>query len=440
MKWLGLLFMILGFAFATTIERDTLANGLVILMVEAHKIPVVEMKAVVYAGSIFDYQGKEGLANLVSQMLLRGTKDLSADEIVESVEFVGGEFSSFTNEDYAGLNGKVLSKDLVQLIDLLSDCLQNPRFDSLPFHGLKKEVVSQIQANADNPFDLNVREFRKLVFQDNPLAHLPDGYATSVATISLSDVKEFYNNYYLPNNTFLVFVGDFQKDSLLTMFKEKFGNWRRRKLSMPKIEAPSENDHPIGKIVKMDISQAYILLGNLGPKYGDADWHHARVMNFILGGAGLTSRISQKIREEKGLAYDAYSRFYRFNTGGYYMARVQTRKEMANEVVQTLISEMKRMQDTIDVAELNRAKKFYTGNFPLTYNTYHDMTTIVTEIESQHLGLDYLSQFEKFIETVTIDQAKVAARKYLHPHNFFLLIVGNVKPEDIKVEGIEWVQ
>ena len=440
MKRFGLLFLFIILASATQIERDTLANGSVVLTVESHKIPVVQMKVVVYAGSVFDPHGKEGLANLVSQFLLRGTESHPASEMVEAIEFVGGGLSPFASVDYAGLDGKVLSKDLFQLIDLLSDCLQNPELDSMQLLGLKKEAISQIRASANDPFELNAREFRNLVFQDNPLAHSPEGYETSVATISMPDVREFYNRYYSPNNTFFVFVGDFDKDSLMVMLQNKFGDWQRQKLSKPQINEPIVSDHSIGKIIKMDISQAYIMLGNLGPKYGDADWHAARVMNFILGGAGLTSRIAQKIREEKGLAYDAYSRFYRFNTGGYYMARVQTRKEMANEVVQTLISEMKRMQDTIDIAELNRAKKFYIGSFPLTYSTFRDMAETVTEIESGNFGLDYLSEFEKFIEAVTIAEVKAAATKYLHPDRFYLLIVGDLEPLDITVEGIEWVK
>ncbi len=440
MKKIILLFLSIIFANATTIERDTLINGLIILTVEAHKIPVVEMKISVHAGSVFDYQGKEGLANLVSQMLLRGTKGRSADEIVESIESVGGELSDFANEDYVGLNTKVLSRDLSRLIDLVSDCLQNPMFDSLQLRRVKNEVISQIKTEVDNPSDLSEREFRRLVFQNHPLGHLPEGLESSVAKISMSDIKKFYDNYYMPNNIFIVFVGDFQKDSLLALLNQKFGNWQRRELLEPEIESPIENGHTIGKIVKMDISQSYILLGHLGPKYGENDWYQSRVMNFILGGGGSTSRISGKIREEKGLAYDARSRFNRFNTGGYFFAGVQTKKDMTNEVVQILIGEMKRIKDTIDLAELNRAKKFYTGSFPLTYSTYHDMNNIVADIESQNLGLDYLSKFEKFIDAVTIEQAKAAAQKYLNPDRFCLVIVGDVKPSDIEITEIEWLK
>jgi len=440
MKKVSLLLFCAIFTYAATIERDTLPNGLVVLTVEAHKIPMVVMRASTHAGSVFDTQGKEGLANMVSQMFIRGTESRSADEIAGTIESVGGALSPFADEDYAGLTGRVLSKDLYLLIDVLADCLQNPIFDSLEFNRLKKEVVSGIKAIADDPFEISEQEFRSLIFSDHALGHFPEGFDSSVANIVVSDIKEFYDTYYLPNNTFLVFVGDFQKDSLIRMLNEKFGSWKRGQLYIPEIAEPTARTTSVGKIIPMNISQAYILLGNLGPKYGAYDWYETRVMNYILGGAGLTSRISEIIREGKGLAYIAFSYFRRYQTGGYFTTEVQTRKEMVNEVVQTVLDEMRRVQDSIDVDELNRAKKFYTGYFPLTYDTYNEMVRIVVQIEIQHLGLDYLSRFGKLIEAVKLDELKSAAQKHLHPDHFYLLIVGDVKPEDIDIEGIEWVE
>ncbi|MCK4941723.1 insulinase family protein, partial [candidate division WOR-3 bacterium] len=197
---------------AAVIERDTLDNGMIILMVEAHRIPVVEMRSYVRAGSVYDPTGKEGLANVVSGMLLRGTKMHSEYAIVESIESVGGALSTFASEDYAGLNGKVLSEDLVLLLDLLNDCLRNAAFDEVEQERLKNEVISGIRALADAPWELSKREFRKLVFGEHPLAHYPAGYDFTVAELDVADAQGFHELYYMPNNTFLVFVGDFKKD------------------------------------------------------------------------------------------------------------------------------------------------------------------------------------------------------------------------------------
>ena len=440
MKRLLMLLMPFLLVSAARIERDTLDNGLIILTVEAHKIPVVEMRAYVRAGSVFDSVGKEGLASLVSQMLIRGTEYSSYDEIVRSIESVGGMLTPFTSEDYAGVSGKILSKDLQRLVHLMSECLTYPIFDSLELRRLKRETVSFIRAQSNDPFEVSEKGFRSLIFGNHPLGHFPEGFDSTVAAVSVSDVRGFYNTYYHPNNTFLVCVGDFSKDSLVSILNESLGKWPRGELHDMEVVEPTATDHPIARIIPMDISQAYILLGNFGPKYGAMDWHATRVMNYILGGAGLTSRISSTIREEKGLAYIAYSYFRRFENGGYFAAEVQTKKEMVREAVLSLLGEIESMRAEIHAQELEWAKKFYTGYLPLAYDTYGEMMDIVAQIQISGYRLDYLDKFEQYINALRIDDLNDAAQNYLHPDRYYLLIVGDIEPEDVGLEGVEWLE
>jgi zinc protease len=421
-----------------SIERDTLDNGMVVLTVQAHRIPVVEMKALVRAGSVYDPAGKEGLANVVSNMLLRGTQTRSAYEVVESIESVGGALAPFANTDYAGLNGKVLNKDLVLLIDLLNDCLRNPMFDEVEFARLKGEVVSGIRAESDDPFEYCKREFRRLIFGTHPLAHYPEGHDSSVLELRAADARQFHDSYYVPGNIFLVFVGDFEKDTLLKVLRGRFGDWQKSETDIAEIVEPKARTKPVGRIVPMDISQSYIVLGNLGPKYGADDWLPTRVMNYILGTSSV-SRIYTEVRAERGLAYVAYSHFDRFMHGGYFAAEAQTKKERTSEAVQTILEVLYHTQDTIYTEELERAKQFYTGYFPLTYDSYSEMANLVAHIELENLGLDYIEKFNDSIRQLTLDDLRTAARRYLHPESYHLLILGDIKPEDVAVEGIEWV-
>jgi zinc protease len=440
MNRLLLLMVPLVLSSASLIQRDTLDNGLVVLTVEVHKIPVVEARAYVRAGSAFDPSGMEGLANLTGQSLIRKTEHFSYDELVESIESVGGEFSPFVTEDYAGLGGKVLSKDLMRFIDILWSCLRYPDFDSLELFRLKRETISFINARSDNPFDVSEKGYRSLLFGKHPLGHFPEGLASTVSALSTSEVRDFYGTYYHPNNTFLIFVGDFNRDSLMAMLRKSFEGWERGAMPVSIFKPPGTIDRPRARIIPMDISQAYILMGDFGPGYGTDDWNATRVMNYILGGAGLTSRISQTIREEKGLAYIAYSSIRRFSNVGYFAAEVQTKKEMVNEAVKALVQEFGNIRDTIYAEELDRAKKFYTGYLPLAYDSYSELANIVARIEMEDLGLDYLSRFEEYILDLTAADLLATARKYLHPDRFYLLIVGNIDPADIAIDGIEWVQ
>ncbi len=434
-----ILFLTPFFLLGTIVERDTLENGIVVLTVEAHKIPVVEMRAFVRAGSVYDPAGKEGLANIVCSMLLRGTARRSAKEIAESIEAVGGVLSSFCREDHVGLTGKVLSKDLMLLVDLLGDCLCNPVFDSSEFVRVKRETFSEIMAMADDPFEVSTREFRRLVFRDHRLAHMPIGYDTTVRILARSDAQEYYASRFMPNNTFLVFVGDFEKDSLLALLKDKFGSWPRKEQVFDEPAKPVEYEKTVGRIVPMKISQAYILLGHLGPGYGTPDWLATRFMNYVLGASSM-SRIYKMVRSEKGLAYVAYSYFVRYQNGGYFAAEVQTKKDMTAEAVITLLDAMRFAQDSMGTGDIVRARNFYTGYFPLTHDSYSEVANLVTQIESEGLGLDYIERFADNVAQVNLEQMIEAARKYLKPDRYCLLIVGDLKPEDIAVDGIEWIE
>ncbi len=424
---------------STTIERDTLDNGLVVLAVEAHKIPVVEMRAYVRAGSVYDPDGKEGLANIVASMLMRGTKTRSAQDIAGSIESVGGVLSPFCDEDHLGLSGKVLSRDLPLLVDLLADCLRNPVFDSTEFTRVKSEVGSAIRAKSDDPMEISNREFRRLVFDDHQLAHLAEGHDATVAALTDSDGRKYHSDNIAPGNTFLVFVGDFVMDSLMVLLRNAFGDWGRRAVAAVDYDLPLPVSHAVGRIVPMSISQAYIMLGHIGPGYEVRDWLPLRLTNYILGGRSV-GYIWDKVREEKGLAYDAYSYFKRFRRGGYFCVEVQTKKEMAREAVVTVLEAIKHVQDSLRAADLDLARDFFTGYLPLAVDSYSKMAGIVAQIEIEGLGLDYIDTFQASVQRVDLKQMVEAARQHLFPDQYCLLIVGDLRPEDIDIDGIEWLE
>jgi zinc protease len=140
------------------------------------------------------------------------------------------------------------------------------------------------------------------------------------------------------------------------------------------------------------------------------------------------------------LAYIAYSYFRRFENGGYFTAEVQTKKENVSEAVHSLLDEIQSIQDEIHVQELESVKKFYTGYLPLAYDTYREMVQIIAQIQMGGYGLDYLARFESEINALEIEDLNVVAQKYLHPDRYYLLIVGDVEPDDVDVEGVEWIE
>ncbi len=424
---------------AFTVKRDTLDNGLVVIMSEAHKIPMIEMKVIIKAGSVFDPQGKEGLANLVSRLLLRGTESKTGDELIADIEYLGAEINSDASEDYSEISVRALSKDLPFLLGTITDCLRRPLFDKTEFSRLQRRTYSEIISQSDDPFYAGEVRFRLLLFGTHPLNHMPIGFDSTVQRITIADVKDFYDKYYAPNNSIIVLVGDFNPDSILELVKTHFGTWQRKVYSDPTVPQPSINQRA-GVIIKRDISQSYIFIGSAGPDYYAEDWIQTRLMNYILGGSGLTSRLAAEIREKRGLAYDAFSYFARFRVGGYFVAGAQTKNESAEEAIELIVNEIGRMPLDITIDELNRAKKYYMGNFPLTFDTYRELANLLVRIEIEGLGLDYPQKFEKMVADVTLQDVLGAAKKYLQPDNLSIVIVGNMAESQIRIDGIEWVR
>ncbi len=430
-----LIFLLSISASAITINRDTLDNGLVVLSVEAHKLPLVEMRFLIRAGSVYDPAQRDGLANLLNQLLLRGK-----DKETEVIESLGGELSPFISEDYAGISARVLSKDLPVLIKVVGEVLKNPNFDTVEFKMIKKMIISKLKADMDDPFSLGEVNFRKSLFAGHPLGHLPEGFDSTVNGIKIDEVKLFFKRYYIPNNAFFVIVGDFYRDSLLKILDAEFGEWKRIEGLNLDIKSPEPIAGRNGHIIKRDISQAYIFLGFLGPDLSAPDWLPARLMNYILGGSGLISRIGNEIREKRGLAYSAYSYFNRFHSGGYFVCAVQTKNESASEVVPIILNELKKMQREIRESELAWAKDYYIGHLPLEFDTYREMANFIVEIEKAKLGLDYLERFKDLISSIKLAEVREAAMKYLHPEDFWLVIVGNLNADDLKFADINWLR
>lgn len=428
--------------YAFPINRDSLDNGLIVLLTEDHKLPMLEIRAVVKTGSVNDPEDKQGLANLVSELLIRGTKNRTLDKINSEIEFVGGQLRQFTDKDYSGINIRVLSKDLDLGLDLLADLIQNPIFPELEIDKVKKQVVSSIMRSEEEPEEVGFNAFYKLFFPDHPYGHPVIGYTEPVNSITKQDLLEFYQKYYAPNNCFIVAVGDFSRPELLEKIKAKFGQWQHKKIPELKITDPTPLAKPKGKIItKKEVNQAYIFLGFLGLKENDPDLLPTRAMNFPLGASPSSSRLGVSVREKGGLAYDVRSYFERNLYPGVYFFTTQTKTDNTQIAIDKILFEIRKMRESgATQIELDRAKKFYTGNFPLSFDSFSDKMGIITRIERYQLGLDYLDKFNERIMSLSLDQINQAAKDHLFPDNYLLVIVGNVTEDDVKLENIDWVK
>ncbi len=419
-------------------ERFTLKNGLTVLLLEKHQLPVISIDIMIKAGSITDPSTLAGLANFTSGMLSKGTLTRNALEIAESFDFVGAQFSAQCDYDAVFLSLTALPKDFEGVAAVLFDLLTKPKFDSLEIQRLRSELISTIETNQDHPNTQSSEAFNQMLYGDHPYAHPEMGFVQSVGKIRPADIATHYRNYYQPNNCIISIVGDFKSAKIKKLINKQLGTWPRRpvlKATIPKIP---EIKGSRALMINRQLNQAYINLGFLGPKRNEPDYQAIRVMNYILGGGGFVSRLVKSIRMVQGLAYDVGSSYDpRLDNGPYYLY-VQTKCASADTAVKSLILEMRRMQtELVADEELKEAKDYIRGSYPFRFETNSQTARQVLYLELYDLGADY---FKKDIEkTLQVSKADVmaAAKKYLKPDNFLLAVATDTSQTKLNIPGLK---
>jgi zinc protease len=414
-------------------KRIVLENGMVVLLSEKHAIPSVTINIIIKAGQIEEPAEKAGLAGLTAALLTEGTKKRTASQIAEEIEFVGGSIGASGGDDYATVSLTVLRKDLDLGLDILSDILINPIFPEDEIGRKIKETKAAIEKQKDEPSVVAGKDFARLLFGDHPYGRPAEGVPESLDRITRDDIMMFHASYYAPNNAIMAVVGDVTEEEIVSKLSSYLREWKKRdipKRVLPQVKPPK---HRIVKPVDKKITQANIILGHIGIERENPDYYAVYVMNYILGGGGFSSRLMDNIRDTKGLAYDVHSYFSPMKYSGSFSVGVQTKNETAKSAIEEALKEMERMRmEPVSVMEIEDAKAYLTGSFPLRLDTNSKIAKMLTALEFYNLGLDYPDRYPKIINAITRDDVLKAAKKYLRPDSYILVVVGDMEKAGIK--------
>jgi len=414
-------------AHALNVKREVLENGLTLLTVERHNLPMVIVNVGIKAGSVLEPPDKAGLSNLTAVLLKSGTRNRTAEQIDEEIEFVGGELGASGGYDYITVNLTILRKDIALGLDLLSDIILNPVFPDKEIEKKIRLIKGDLRASEDDPGFVASKTFMKEVFGDHPYGRLVMGSEESLDRIKRADIVDFHRSYYAPNNAIMSVVGDITPDEAKRLIKRYFAGWSYRDIAIPHIPTPSIKKGA-GRtiIIDKDLKQANIILGHIGVSRSNPDYYAISVMNYILGGGGFASRLMQKIREEKGLVYDIYSTFSARRYGGEFEISLQTKNESADSAIAEIIEEVKRIrEEPVSDRELEDAKSFLTGAFPLRIETGRRIANFLVAVEYYGLGIDYIDRYPDYINSITKEDVLRVAKKYLRPDRMILVIVAD---------------
>jgi zinc protease len=414
-------------------ERVVLDNGMVLLVKENHALPMVTISMIIKAGSVMEPPAKAGLGYLTAGLLTKGAGKMSATDISEAIDFVGGSLGVSGGEDFAAANLTVLKKDLDTGFSLLSKVLISPTFEQSEIDRLKNDTKAAIIREEQDPDEVAQKAYQKMVFGfDSPYGRPVEGTAITIDGITREDIVAFHNDFYAPNNCIMAVVGDITAQEAKGLISKYMSGWKKKDVRGPKIPEPpkmaSRHDY-----INRDISQANILMGHLGVTRENPDYYTLYVMNYILGGGGFVSRILDQIRDNMGLAYSAYSYFGARKYSGDYTVGMQTKNDTAKTAIDETLKIIENMKaEPVSDKELQDAKDYIFGSFAGKMDTNAKIAGLLAQVEYYNLGLNYFEVYYNAINKVTKDDVLKAAQKYLHPHKMDIVVVGNLKEAGIK--------
>lgn len=419
---------------ALDIKRTVLPNGLTVLHVERHNLPIVMVTLLIKASPCDETPADSGLANLTAALLTEGTKRRKAVDISEGVEFIGASLGAAADDDYTTVSLSVLKKDVEKGFDIFSDVVLNPVFPEEEVKRVKELIKGSLRQSEEEPSFLSMRAFKKAVYGDLPYGRLVRGGIETIDAIKREDIVRFYSAYYRPNNSFMSVVGNLTEDEVRSLVGKFLSGWKPAEVPKRTLtQRPVKERKTI--LIERDLTQANILLGHAGISRENPDYYAVSVMNYILGGGGFSSRLMQTVREEKGLAYDIHSFFAPFKEGGLFEVGVQTKNESADTVIKLVNEQIGRIRkEKVSEQELADARAYLTGSFPRRLDTNRKIADFLAVVEFYGLGLDYVEKYPGYINSVTADDVLRVAEKYLDPSAIVTVVVGKQSKISLKNE------
>jgi zinc protease len=415
-------------------QKVVLDNGLTLLLLENHRLPIVAAQAQVRHVSLFEPEGKGGLAVLTGRMLDQGTARHTGPQLAEAIENVGGSLEMSSG----GGSVKVLAPDRRLGLGLLFECLAEARFPKDKFTSQRRRLLSTIDDDAQDP-DKRARQlFQKLVYGNQPLGRPPLGTHKSVAALTAAECRAFYRRVFVPNNTLLAVVGDFDSKEVVAEVKRLTAHWRpagsgdpRRPLPKPRTPKIPPLKSFTRKIITMpEAAQLHVYLGHLGIRRANPDYYKLLVMDNVLGtGEGFTDRLSARLRDRLGLAYRVTANLTATagEEPGIFTAYIGTRPDKLELVRKVFLEEIDRLRREKPTSrEVVGAKKYLLGSLPFRFTTNELVAGELLNNEQYRLGRNYLAEYRKAVAAVTPADVRVVAVKYLHPKHLALVAAGAV--------------
>ena len=414
---------------AVTIQPVTSPGGITAWLVEDHANPIIALNFAFRGGAALDPAGKEGLAEIVSGLLDEGAGDLDSQAFRRRLDELALTLSFDSGMDTFRGRVKTLTRNRDEAFDLLRLAMTEPRFDEEPVRRVRDQILTILKRSASDPDRLASRNWWGSVFAGHPYGRPTRGTEESVNAITVADMRGFVARRLARDNLVIGVAGDITAAELGALLDATFGDLPAAAAPVDVAEvAPGAAGEVI--LVPQPNPQSTVVFGHGGVKRDDPDYYAAYVMNYVLGGGGFSSRLYAEVREKRGLAYSVYSYLSPLDHAGVVIGGVGTANERVGQSIDIIRSEWRRMAaEGPTEAELDAAKTFLTGSFPLRLSSTSAISGMLVGIQMEDLGIDYLDRRNDYIEAVGPDDTRRVARRLLDAEALTFVVVG--QPEGI---------
>lgn len=411
------------------IQQVTSPGGVNAWLVEEPSIPFVALEIRFLGGASLDEPGKRGATNLMVGLLEEGAEGMDARAFAEARDGIAAQFSYDASDDTVSVSAKFLTETQDEAVDLLRASLVAPGFDDVAIERVREQVLSGLRSDATDPDEIVGKAFYGAIFGDHPYGSSENGTIETVTALTRDDIVTAHRNALARDRIYVGAAGDISAEDLGALLDKLFAD-------LPETGAPQPADVDVQTtggvtVVPFDTPQSVAMFGHKGMKRDDPDFFAAYVMNTIFGGGGFEARLMHEVREKRGLTYGIYSYLAPREHAELFLGRVASANDRIGEAVEVIRDEWSKMaSDGVTPEELDRAKTYLTGAYPLRFDGNAPIARILVGMQMDDLTPDYITSRNAKIGAVTLEDVERVAAELLKPDDLMFVVVG--QPEGLE--------
>ncbi|MDO8681504.1 MAG: pitrilysin family protein [Acidobacteriota bacterium] len=417
-------------------EIRKLANGLQVVLVSQNEQPVISVRMIIKAGAAQDPKNKFGVAMLTATLLDQGAGKRTAEQIADTIDFIGGVLGTGAGSDLSFVNAIVMKDSYEVALELMSDVVQRPTFSQEEIDRQRQQALSALKVSAEDPDSVAGQVIDRLIYGFHPYGLPGNGTAESLASLSRADFVEFHRSYFVPNNALIAVVGDIDPNEAIKGLEKYFGGWKPGTVPTANVTEPPDATKRVIVIDKKDAVQTEIRVGHIAIPRKHNDYEAIDQAVKILGGEGA-NRLQQVLRSQRQLTYGASADLDTFKMAGAVIAETDTQTSKTAEALRVVVDEFSRLQrERVYDEELRGAQDYMVGHFPLTIEVPDAIATQVLNQLFYELPVEDLPRYRERVMRVSPEEIQRVARWLIRPAQLSVVLVGNADAFVKDLKGI----